>query len=41
MIEQHYVIKFLADEGYMGIEIDQRLKDDYGDSVMSHSEVYR
>jgi hypothetical protein len=41
MIEQRYVIKFFADEGCTGIEIHQRIKDYYGDSAMSRSEVYR
>jgi hypothetical protein len=41
MIEQRYVIKFLADEGCTGIEIYQYLKDHYGDTAMSRSEMYR
>jgi hypothetical protein len=35
MIEQHYVIKFFADEGCTGIEIHKRPKDHYEDSAMS------
>jgi hypothetical protein len=41
MIKKRYVIKFFPDEGFMGIEIHQSLKDHYGDSAMSRSEVYR
>jgi hypothetical protein len=39
MIEQRYVIKFFPDEGCTGIEIHQRLKDHYGDSGISRSEM--
>jgi hypothetical protein len=41
MIEQRYVFKFFGDEGGTGIEIHRRLKDHYGESALSSSEVYR
>jgi hypothetical protein len=41
MIEQSYVISFFADEGCTRIEMHQPLKDHYGESAMSRSEVYR
>jgi hypothetical protein len=41
MIEQRYVIKFLPEEGDIGIEIHRRLTEYYRDRAMSQSEVYR
>jgi hypothetical protein len=41
MIEQRYMIKFFADEGCPGFEIDQRLKYHHGDSAMFRGEVHR
>jgi hypothetical protein len=41
VIEPPHAIKFFADEHCTGIEIHQRLKDHYGESAMSRSEVYR
>jgi hypothetical protein len=41
MIEQRYVIKFLAEEDDPGIEIRHRLVEHYGDRAMPRSEVYR
>jgi hypothetical protein len=41
MIEQRYVIKFLAEEGDLGIEIHCRLVEHYGGRAMSSSEGCR
>jgi hypothetical protein len=41
MIKQCYVIKFLANEAELALEIHWRLKEHYEDDAMSRSEVYR
>jgi hypothetical protein len=41
MIEQRYVIKFLAEEGDSGSEIRRRLVEHYGDRAMSRSDRYK
>jgi hypothetical protein len=41
MIEQRYVIKFVAEEGDTGIQVHHRLMEHYGNRAMSRSEGYR